>query len=100
VPFKAKAACRRHIPKQQHRVINWAAYDAGLRARGSLTVWFTPEAIAAWRAEPRTGRGGQPRYSRLAITTALTLAGYGQYSSASIVTFSTFPAPSQQQQKN
>src|SRR3954462_13627564 len=60
-------------PKQQHRVINWAAYDAGLRARGSLTVWFTPEAIAAWRAEPRTTRGGQPIYSDLAIATALTL---------------------------
>src|SRR3954465_11039414 len=73
VPFKAKAACRRHIPKQQHRVTNWAAYDAGLRARGSLTVWFTDEAITAWRAEPRTGRGGQPQYSSLAITTALTL---------------------------
>src|SRR4051812_27667580 len=73
VPFKAKAACRRHIPKQQHRVINWAAYDAGLRARGSLTVWFTPEAIEAWRAEPRTGRGGQAAYSDLAIATALTL---------------------------
>src|SRR4051794_2383093 len=73
VPFKAKAACRRHIPKQQHRVINWAAYDAGLRARGSLTVWFTPEAVAAWAAAPRTTRGGQPCYSDLAITTALTL---------------------------
>src|SRR3954462_10402700 len=73
VPFKAKAAYRRHIPKQQHRVTNWAEYDADLRARGSLTVWFTTEAIEAWRAEPRTGRGGQPRYSSLAITTALTL---------------------------
>ena len=52
---------------------NWAAYDAGLRARGSLTVWFTAEAIEAWRAEPRVTRGGQPRYSALAITTALTL---------------------------
>ena len=52
---------------------NWAEYDAGLRARGSLTVWFTPEAIEAWTAEPRTGRGGQPRYSDLAIATALTL---------------------------
>src|SRR5271167_4789232 len=41
--------------------------------RGSLTVWFTEEAIAAWRAEPRTTRGGQPHYSALAITTALTL---------------------------
>ena len=52
---------------------NWAAYDAGLRARGSLTVWFTPEAVAVWRAEPRTSRGGQPSYSALAIATALTL---------------------------
>ena len=73
MPFKAKAACRRHIPKQQHRVINWAEYDAALRARGSLTVWFTPEAIAAWAAAPRTSRGGQASYSDLAITTALTL---------------------------
>jgi hypothetical protein len=27
----------------------------------------------AWRAEPRTTRGGQPWYSELAILTALTL---------------------------
>ena len=54
MPFKAKAACRHHIPKQRHRVTNWAEYDAGLRARGSLTVWFTPEAVAGWTAEPRT----------------------------------------------
>ena len=52
---------------------NWAAYDAGLRARGSLTVWFTPEAVAAWVAAPRTSRGGQPSYSDLAIATTLTL---------------------------
>src|SRR5215203_5963807 len=73
VPFKAKATCRRHIPKQQHRVTNWAAYDAALRQRGSLTVWFTPEAVAAWAAAPRTTRGGQASYSDLAIATALTL---------------------------
>jgi hypothetical protein len=73
MPFKANRERRHRIPKQRHRVINWAVYDAGLRARGSLTVWFTTEAIEAWRAEPRTGRGGQPRYSCLAITTALTL---------------------------
>src|SRR4051795_7618647 len=73
MPFKANRERRHHIPKQRHRVTNWAVYDAGLRARGSLTVWFTTEAIEAWRAEPRTGRGGQPHYSSLAITTALTL---------------------------
>src|SRR4051812_48215260 len=73
MPFKANAACRHHIPKQTRKVTNWAAYDASLRQRGSLTVWFTDEAIAAWRAAPRTTRGGQPWYSALAILTALTL---------------------------
>ena len=52
---------------------NWAEYDAALRQWGSLTIWFTEEAIAAWRAEPRRTRGGQPHYSALAIRTALTL---------------------------
>jgi hypothetical protein len=71
--FKVNASRRHRIPKQQYRVTNWSEYDAGLRQRGSLTVWFTKEAIAAWRAEPRTTRGGQPHYSALAIRTALTL---------------------------
>src|SRR4051812_27895917 len=73
MPFKANAARRHHIPKQRRRVTNWAEYDAALRQRGSLTVWFTEEAVAAWEAEPRTTPGGQPHYSDLAITTALTL---------------------------
>src|SRR3954454_6953532 len=73
MPFKANAARRHHIPKQRRRVTNWAEYDAALRQRGSLTVWFTEEAIAAWHAEPRTTPGGQPHDSDLAITTALTL---------------------------
>jgi len=73
VPFKANASRRHHIPKQRYRVTNLAAYDAALRQRGSLTVWFTGAAIAAWKAEPRTTRGGQPRHSALAIATALTL---------------------------
>ena len=73
MPFEANAARRHRIPRQRHRVTNWAAYEAGLRQRGSLTVWFTDEAIAAWRAEPRTTPGGQPWYSPLAVLTALTL---------------------------
>jgi len=47
VPFKSNAARRHHIPKQQHRVTNWSDYEAALRQRGSLTVWFSDEAIAA-----------------------------------------------------
>jgi hypothetical protein len=73
VPFKMNADRRHHIPRQRHQVTNWAEYDAALRQRGSLTVWFTEAAIAAWRAERRITRGGQPHYSALAITTALTL---------------------------
>jgi hypothetical protein len=73
LPFKLNQAGRHHIPRQKRTVTNWREYDASLRQRGSLTVWFTDEAIAAWTAEPRTTRGGQPWYSPLAILTALTL---------------------------
>jgi hypothetical protein len=73
VSFKHHAEHRHHIPKPRYRVTNWPEYDAALRRRGSLTVWITDEAIAAWRAEPRTTPGGQRYYSALAITTALTM---------------------------
>ena len=73
VPFKLNQNRRHHIPRQRHTVTNWADYEASLRQRGSLTVWFTEEAIAAWAAAPRTTCGGQPWYSLLAILTTLTL---------------------------
>ena len=61
MPFKANVDRRHHIPKQRYKVTNWAEYDAGQRARGSLTVWFTAEAIRGWQAEARTGRGVQAK---------------------------------------
>jgi hypothetical protein len=73
MPFKANAARPHHIPKQKRKVTNWAAYDASLRQHASLTVWFSDDAIAGWKAAPRTTRGGQAWYSPLAILTALTL---------------------------
>jgi DDE family transposase len=73
MPHKYNADRRHHIARPKRRVINWAEYNEALRQRGSLTVWFTDEAIAAWKAAPRTTPGGQPHYSDLAITTALTL---------------------------
>jgi len=73
LPFKYHAEHRHRVPKARYRVTNSAEYDASLRQRGSLTLWFTDEAIAAWRAEPRTTPGGQPHYSALAISTALTM---------------------------
>ena len=73
MPFKANAARHHHIPKQKRKVTNWADYNVSLRQRGSLTLWFSEDAIAGWRAAPRTTRGGQAWYSPLAILTALTL---------------------------
>ncbi len=55
------------------KVTNWPEYEAGLRRRGSLTLWVTEDALSLWPAPKRTTRGGQPRYSDLAIENALTL---------------------------
>ncbi len=52
--------------KTAYRVKNWREYDKSLRDRGDITLWITPEAIAAWRA-PMTGkRGTQPIYADIA----------------------------------
>jgi hypothetical protein len=73
MPHKHNASRRHHIGKMKFRVTNWREYEAGLRRRGSLTLWVTPEALAGWAAPRRKTRGGQSRYSNLAIETALTL---------------------------
>ena len=73
MPYKFNASRRHKFPKARYRVTNWPEYDAALVRRGSLTVWFTEEAVAAWHA-PATGeRGGQPIYSATAIETGLPL---------------------------
>src|ERR671911_759782 len=67
--YKTNEARRHRIPRARYRVTNWPAYDGALQRRGSLTVWVTPEALAAWHP-PRTGRRGRSRhYSDLAIET-------------------------------
>ncbi|MET3616142.1 hypothetical protein ABID16_004491 [Rhizobium aquaticum] len=73
MPHKHNASRRHYIVKMKFKVTNWAEYEAGLRRRGSLTLWITPEALAGWAAPRRKTRGGQPLYSDLAIETTLTL---------------------------
>jgi hypothetical protein len=69
MPYKANEARRHKIPRVRYQVTNWPAYDRALQQRGSLTVWVTPEALAAWHP-PRTGQRGRPRdYSEVAIET-------------------------------
>jgi hypothetical protein len=73
MPHKYNADRRHRIPKARYKVTNWRDYEAGLRKRGSLTIWFSEDAVEAWRAAPRITPGGQARYSDLAIETSLIL---------------------------
>jgi hypothetical protein len=59
--------------KTKYSVANWASYDRALVRRGDVTLWLSPEAIATWEPARNGTRGGQPKYSHLAIETALTL---------------------------
>ena len=60
-------------PETEAQAREPARAGAGLRQRGSLTVWFTDQATEGWRVEPRTPSGGQPWRPSLAILTGLTL---------------------------
>ena len=73
MPHKFNAARRHKFDKAQYRVIHWAEYNESLRQRGDLTIWVSDEAQSVWSAPRRTSRGGQRRYSDLAIETCLTL---------------------------
>jgi DDE family transposase len=59
--------------KTKYRVANWASYDRALVGRGDVTLWMSPEAIATWAPAGVGTRGGQRKYSDVAIETALTL---------------------------
>src|SRR3712207_8117467 len=59
MPHKANERRRHKIPRARHRVTNRPEYDGALQQRGGLTVWVTPEALAAWHP-PGTGRPEGP----------------------------------------
>ena len=59
--------------KTKYRVGNWRAYERALVQRGDVTLWLSADATDAWRPAPSGRPGGQPRFSDLAIETALTL---------------------------
>lgn len=73
MPNKFNTKRRHHIPKMKHRVGNWPEYESGLRNRGSLTFWVTPQAMQLWPAQARSTPGGQSSYSDQAIQTCLML---------------------------
>ena len=70
MPHKHNADRRHHIPKMSFKVRNWAGYEAGLRRRGSLTLWIEDAALECWQT---IGPSGQGRYTNAAIQTSLML---------------------------
>ncbi|MBL3610678.1 IS5 family transposase [Rhodovulum sulfidophilum] len=55
----------------RHRRTNWSEYNAALRQRGSLSVWFDPDTV--WLAG-KTGKRGRPEtFSDAAVQVCLTL---------------------------
>jgi hypothetical protein len=62
-------------PRQKpvYRVRNWRDYERALVARGTITVWLSSEALAAWYYQGPSQRGAQFTFSDLAIEAALTI---------------------------
>jgi len=60
--------------KPQYRIRNWSEYNAGLKARGSLTFWIEESVLEQWVVEDLSGkRGASLLYSDLAIGTMATV---------------------------
>jgi len=58
----------------RYRIKNWAEYNRSLVQRGSITVWFSQEALEQWYEKGHTCEKGRPRiYSDQAILCALIL---------------------------
>ena len=80
-PLPSSPIADRRRSQVVYRVRNWPAYDAGLQQRGSLTVWFTPQAVEASvlsRAAPTGGAiylfgGRHPNGVDLAAVVSLAL---------------------------
>jgi hypothetical protein len=77
MPHKHNADRRHHTllrvlsrPKISFKVRNWPAYEAGLRRRGSLTLWVEDAALECWQT---IGPSGQARYTNATIQTCLML---------------------------
>jgi hypothetical protein len=68
MPHKHNDDRRHHIPKMAFKVQNWPEYEAGLRRRGSLTLWIEDAALDHWQS---VGPGGEARYSDTAIQATL-----------------------------
>ncbi len=60
--------------KPQYRIRNWSEYNAGLKQRGSLTLWIEDSVLEQWIIKALSGKpGASVLYSDLAIQTMATI---------------------------
>lgn len=60
--------------KDKYRIRNWRQYNQSLVNRGSITFWFSEDAIEKWHAVEPTGKPGRPdTYSDDAIRCGLII---------------------------
>jgi len=60
--------------KGKYRIHNWKEYNKSLIRRGSITIWFSEDAIEKWLARKESPTVGHPPiYSDDAILTALMI---------------------------
>ena len=76
MPNKLRDPCRHKFSKAKYKTTNSKEYDQALKNRGSLTIWFSDDAVSTWNMDPtlRKKRGGQTKYSDLSIEICVTLS--------------------------
>jgi hypothetical protein len=60
-------------PKEKYQLTNWSSYNAGLKQRGSLTLWLSEEVAQQWYHQGQRQKGGQFIYANACILLLLTL---------------------------
>ena len=65
--FQFKRTQRKY--RTRYKISNWRTYEAGLRQRGSVTIWITEAAKRGWYHRGHRKPGGKRVYSDAAIET-------------------------------
>jgi hypothetical protein len=65
---------KRKKKKQLYRIRNWKDYNKALCNRGSITFWFSEDAVDSWLNHQKSGKRGRPRsYGDACILAMLVL---------------------------
>jgi len=70
---KIDAAVSSVKSKEKYRLTNWSAYNAGLKKRGSLTLWLSEDVAQQWYHQGEPQKGGQFIYANACMLLLLTL---------------------------